>query len=96
MVKPSAVHFNNYSLQSSQPCYTQVSHTLKRPGAGFFSDNYLLPDDANFYNLEVAESGDVATTIGPYFSESGIVVPAHPVTQYVSVSDIVVFSLLIL
>ena len=90
VVAPKSVYFDNLSIQNPDPCYSQVGHTFKRPGASFFSDNYLLPDDVNFYNNYVAESGDPATYIGPYFAGSGIVVPPHPVTAYVMANDIVV------
>lgn len=86
VVAPNDMYFDNSSI--TPPCPGNP-HLQFWPSAGYFADNYLLPDDVNFYNVLIREKEAPINVSGIYFLLGQPFNP-HPANAYGRCTSIVV------
>ena len=88
VIKPTGVYYDGFSSP-----LVNTFHLKNRVSTGFVTDNYLLPDNVNFYNVEV-KKGVAPAVIQPpippavesYFNGNP---PPHPANSFKQCKDVV-------
>ncbi len=93
IIAPNDIYFDNTSTNpsctASQAAHAMyVIHHYGYPSGGLNSDNYLLPETVNFYNVRVKEGTAPGVLNGLYWLPTDNPT-AHPANNYISCSSMV-------